>query len=116
MAHNELACIKQRLLSWGATYEIYKHDQLWAVVHKQAFTFFKCRFDIDVPGVEALEATGDFLDREYAFSRAGTPVARVSKQWFTWSDTYGVEIDDEDDVLILASTVVIDMCCHEDNK
>jgi uncharacterized protein YxjI len=109
----ELAFIKQKLLSWGATYEIYKHEKLWAVVHKEAFTFFKCRFEIDVPGAETLEATGDFLAHEYEFHRAGKPVAHVSKQWFTWSDTYGVNIDDEDDVLILASTVVIDMCCHE---
>ncbi len=30
------------------------------------------------------------------------------------SDTYGVEIaDGEDDILILASTVVIDMVCHD---
>ena len=31
--------------------------------------------------------------------------------------SYGVDIaDGEDDVLILASTVVIDMVCHGDNK
>jgi uncharacterized protein YxjI len=35
----------------------------------------------------------------------------------SWTDTYGVEIaDGEDDVLILASTVVIDMVCHGDQK
>jgi uncharacterized protein YxjI len=44
-------------------------------------------------------------------------VAQVSKQWFAWSDTYGVQISPgEDDVLILASTVVIDMACHGDHK
>lgn len=44
-------------------------------------------------------------------------VATVSKQWFAWTDTYGVEIaSGEDDVLILASTVVIDMACHEDQR
>ncbi len=44
-------------------------------------------------------------------------VAEVSKQWFTLADTYGVQISQgEDDVLILASTVVIDMACHGDHK
>jgi uncharacterized protein YxjI len=58
---------------------------------------------------------GDFLDREYAFERGGSEVARVSKRWFALTDTYGVEIaDGEDDVLILASSVVIDMICHSD--
>ena len=42
-------------------------------------------------------------------------VAEVSKRWFSWNDTYGVDVaDGEDDVLILASSVVIDMICHGD--
>ena len=33
------------------------------------------------------------------------------------SDTYGVDIvEGEDDILILASTVVIDMACHGDQQ
>jgi uncharacterized protein YxjI len=112
---NELVFIKQRLLSWGPTYEIYRGDQLNAVIKKELFTFFKCRFIVDVPGPDDLEAEGDFLDHEYEFSRDGNPVATVSKEWFSWSDTYGVDIaEDEDDILILASTVVIDMACHAD--
>src|SRR5215217_8104413 len=66
---NELAFIKQRLLSWGPTYEVYKDDQLYAVVKKELFSFFKCRFTVDVPGPDDLEAEGDFLDHEYVFNR-----------------------------------------------
>jgi uncharacterized protein YxjI len=114
---NELAFIKQRLLAWGPTYEIYRAGQLYAVVKKELFTFFNCRFSVDVPGPDDLEAAGDFLDHEYEFNRDGTPVAGVSKQWFSWSDTYGVDIAaGEDDILILASTVVIDMACHDEKK
>jgi uncharacterized protein YxjI len=41
----------------------------------------------------------------------------VSKRWFSWSDTYGVEVgDDEDPVLILASAVVIDLIAHPDKE
>ena len=50
------------------------------------------------------------------FERGGDTVATVSKRWFSWTDTYGVEIaEGEDDILILASTVVIDMACHEEH-
>ncbi len=115
MQGNELAFIRQKLLSWGPTYEIYREGELFAVVKKQLFTLFRCTFFIDVPGPDDLEATGNFLDHEYAFTRGGQTVASISKQWFTLADTYGVEIaEGEDDVLILASTVVIDMCCHGD--
>ena len=53
---NELAFIEQRLLSWGPTYEIYIGGRLHATVKKELFTFFKCRFTVDVPGPNDLEA------------------------------------------------------------
>jgi uncharacterized protein YxjI len=112
---HELAFIRQKLLSWGPTYEITRGNELLAVVKKQLFTLFRCKFTVDVPGPDDLEAQGSFLDMEYQFERGGRTVAEVSKRWFSWSDTYGVDIrDGEDDVLILASTVVIDMICHDD--
>jgi uncharacterized protein YxjI len=111
---NELAFIRQKLLAWGPTYEIYGRGQLRAVVKKAVFTFFRCSFSVDVPGPDDLEAVGDFTDHEYTFVRGGRTVATVSKRWFAWSDTYGVDVaEGEDDILILASTVVIDMACHE---
>jgi uncharacterized protein YxjI len=105
------------LLSWGPTYEIEAHGRLMAVVKKELFTLFRCKFTVDVPGPNDLEAQGDFLDHEYTFERQGHAAAQVSKRWFSWTDTYGVEIAaGEDDVLILASAVVIDMVCHQESK
>jgi uncharacterized protein YxjI len=44
-------------------------------------------------------------------------VASVSKRWLSWTDTYGIDVaDDEDPVLVLASAVVVDMACHADKK
>ncbi len=117
MQRNELAFIRQRLLSWGPTYEITRDGAIAAVVKKHLFTLFRCKFTVDVPGPDDLEAQGSFLDMEYTFTRGDQPVAEVSKRWFAWADTYGVDIrPGEDDVLILASTVVIDMVCHGDRK
>jgi uncharacterized protein YxjI len=117
MSGDELAFIKQKLLSWTAKYEIYRKGELYATVKKELFTFAHCRFSVDVPGPNDLEARGDFLDHDYTFSRNGQEVAYVSKKWFSLSDSYGVDIcEGEDDVLILASTVVIDMACHTDQQ
>ena len=117
MQGRELAFIRQKLLAWGPTYEIYRDNGLFAVVKKELFTFFQCRFTVDVPGPDDLEAKGNFTDHEYEFRRQSGLRATVSKRWFAWSDTYGVDIaDGEDDILILASTVVIDMACHGDHQ
>jgi uncharacterized protein YxjI len=114
MDGNELAFIRQRLLAWGPTYEILRDDRVIATVKKRLFTLFKCRFEVDVPGPNDIEARGDFLDHEYAFERGSETVATVSKRWFSWTDTYGVDVaSGEDEVLVLASAVVIDLVCHD---
>ena len=115
MQGNELAFISQKLLAWGKTYYIYRGGTVAAVVKKSIFTLFRCEFTVDVPGPNDLIAEGNFLDREYSFTRHGQPVAQVSKRWFRLTDTYGIDVaPGEDDVLILCSAVVIDLCCHGD--
>lgn len=114
---HELAYIKQKLLAWGPTYEVFRDGALAATVKKELFAFFHHRFEVDVPGPDDLEAEGDFMDQEYTFRRGDRVVATVSRRWFSFSDTYGIEVaDGEDDVLILASAVVIDQICHGDNN
>jgi uncharacterized protein YxjI len=117
MQGRELAHIRQRLMSWGKTYDIVR-DGRTTTVRKHLFTFLSCTFEVDVPGPDDLEASGDLLDMEYQFRRLdGDVVASVSKRWFAFSDTYGVRIaEGVDPVIILASAVVIDLCCHGDGR
>ena len=115
MTGSELLHIRQRVLSWGPTYEVCRGDAIIAVVRQHLFTFLQCRFTVDVEGPDDLIGTGDFLDHEYRLTRHNRTVARISKKWFTLTDTYGVDIEEgEDDVLLLAATVVIDMACHDE--
>ena len=114
---NEIAYIRQKLVSFGATYEIFRGAEHAATVKKEVFTFFQCTFHIHLDAQGEMEAVGNLSDHEYEFRRNGEWVAQVSKEWFTMADTYGVDIaDGEDPVLILASTVVIDLCCHGDRR
>lgn len=115
MAGNELARIEQKLLSWGPTYEIYRGGQQVATVKKSLFTLFRSRFSVDVPGPDDLEAQGDFLDHEYTFTRGSQTVATVSKRWLSIRDTYAIDIaQGEDDILLLACAVVVDMASHKE--
>lgn len=117
MDGNELATLHRRLLSLSQTYEINRGGHT-TTVYKHLFTLFSCKFTVDVPGPDDLTARGNLFDMEYAFQDAsGKTVAEVSKRWFSLQDTYGVEIaDGHDDVLILCAAVVIDLCCHADGK
>jgi uncharacterized protein YxjI len=111
----ELAFIRERLIALTPSYEILRDGDVVAVVKKDLINVFRCGFTVDVPGPDDLEAQGSLLDHEYTFTRGSRTVATVSKRWFAFTDTYGVEVaDGEDPVLILSSAVVIDMVCHAD--
>ena len=113
----ELARIEKKLLSWGTTYEVYRGGRQVATVKKSLFSFLHCTFTVDVPGPGDLEARGDFLDHEYTFTCGDDVVARVSKKWFSWRETYGIDIrEGEDEVLLLACAVVIERSCHDEEE
>lgn len=110
----ELAYISQKMLSFKPRYEIYHHGQLFAEVSKE-FSWFNKQFTLDVPGPNDYSIRGSFWDHEYTFERNGGVVAQVSKAYFAWSDTYGVDIvESEDDVSILCAVIVIDQVLDDE--
>ena len=116
MDGRELCKIQERMLRVRDSMEIEGPDgNRIAMVHKAMITPLRERWVIDVEGGQDLHAQGNFVDHEYTIERDGTRVAEVSKRWFRVRDTYGVEVaPDENDILILAATAVIDNMAHPD--
>ncbi len=115
MQGRELARIEQKLISFKKRYQVYREGQMAAEVVKE-ITFFKDKYTVDIPGPNDYTVQGNFWDHEYAFLRKGREVAHVSKQFFTFTDSYGIHIvDGEDDILILATAVVIDLVNHAEH-
>ena len=116
MQRRELVRIEQKIISLVKKYEILRDGRRVATIKKKPFTFFRDAFEMEDAAAGDLDAQGDFFDHEYVFTRDGRTVATVSKKFFSWTDTYGVDIaPGEDDVLLLAATVVIDLCCHDED-
>jgi uncharacterized protein YxjI len=112
----EEAAISQKLLSLQPTYEIFRKGSKFAEVTKE-FSWWKKKFTLDVPGPNDYAIEGSFWVREYTFTRGGREVARVSKKLLALTDTYTVDIvDGEDDVAILATCVVIDLVCDDEQS
>jgi uncharacterized protein YxjI len=105
---NELAVIQQKIISPSLIYEIYRDSEVYATMSKSFFTLIGHAFTVDILGADDLIIKGNFLGNKYTFKRASGVVATVSKKWAWLGDTYGVDIiPGEDDILILACTVVI---------
>jgi len=111
----ELIYIEQKLFKFLPEFNLYSGGKNIAKVKKE-FTFFKPRFNIE-SDLGSYRVEGDFLSHEFTIIKNDSVVVNVSKRWFSFSDTYGVEIDDsENQAFMLALVIVIDQVLHDDKN
>ena len=112
---NKLCRIKERLLSVRDTMVIEDpHGRDIAVIKKALIAPLRDRWTVNIRNGPDLSVVGNILDREYSIKQKGKKVAEVSRKWFRITDTYGVEIaEGQEDILILAVAVAIDMMTHD---
>ena len=111
----ELCYIEQRLFKFLPEYDIYIGGQHIANVKKK-FALLKNDFVITSPGANYY-VEGNLWAYDFNIFKDGVPVAGISKKFFSFTDTYGVDIDDDcDQLTLLALAIVIDMVCHDHNK
>ena len=116
MDGRELLKIQERMLHIKDSMEIEDPGgKRVAMVKKALITPLRERWIIKVEDGQDLHVEGNIVDHEYRIERDGANVAEVSMRWFRVRDTYGVEVaPGEDDILILASTAVLDTMAHPD--
>jgi len=110
----ELAKIQERMLRVKDTMEIEgPNGETLATIKKALITPLRERWTVNVGTGPDMEVQGNILDHEYTIESGGQKVAEVSKKWFRIADSYGVEVaPGQNDLLILAATVAVDMMAH----
>jgi uncharacterized protein YxjI len=84
---------------------------------KMRFTLGKPKFKIELANGELIQIKGDWIGYDFTFRRGARVIAVVSKAFFSYTDSYGVEVlPGEDVVLILCAVAIIDKCLHEGNS
>jgi len=111
----ELYRLSEKVIRVRESFDIVRGDKVVARVHNAIVDPLRERFDIEVPGGQPMTARGKIIWAEYTLTRADKVVAQITKR-FSWlaRDSYGVAVaPGEDDALILAIAVVIDMMVHQ---
>ena len=76
------------------------------LVIKENFSFLRLNFSILNSN---WRLQGDFLSHEYSIIDGNRPMMRLSKHWFTWGDSYELNIADPSEAIIcLCIAVVVD--------
>lgn len=89
------------------------NGETMATVRKALITPIRDRWTVKIGNGPDLEVRGNILHHEYVIGEESRKIAEVSKKWFRLRDAYGVAIEPgQNDVLLLAVTIVIDMMAH----
>ena len=114
MQENVLLTIRQKLFTFLPRFEIERNGMTIATIAKQ-FSFFKPSYVIEGT---PFSVEGDFFDHDYEIKRDGVNVAHIYKEWFTWGDSFVVNIynNNVDALLLLAVSIVIDCVMDANNN
>jgi uncharacterized protein YxjI len=108
MAGADVATIQERKMHVRDTMAIERDGKKIAEVHKR-LVGFRDRLKVDLEDGGELTVKGKLTDHEYTIKGEHGKVAEISKKWFRVRDTYGIDVEpDQDDALILAITVAVD--------
>ena len=112
---NELYKLKEKLLRIRDTMDILDAEgKTVATIKKALIAPLRDRWKVEVTNGSEMNVQGNILDHEYKIEAGKEKVAEVSKKWFRIRDTYGVEIEPEqDNALILAIIVAVDQMAHD---
>ncbi|MBO0775006.1 MAG: LURP-one-related family protein [Actinobacteria bacterium] len=111
-----VATVRKKLLAMRDTMEIERDGAVLATVRKAVFSPLRHRSTIDLADGGQLEAVGNIFDLEFEIRAGGRVLAQVSRAWFRFRDTYGVDVaPGVDAALMIAIAVCLDRI-HRDEQ
>ena len=110
----EVAYIHQKVLSLVPKYfiELSGREEVELKGH---ITLLKPHYTLETDGGK-WEIRGDFLGHEYEMKRGREVAATVTKKWFSWGDTYLLDVADDADVLTALGVMLAIDCIDSDTN
>ena len=90
-----IATVKQQVFTFLPKFDLYIGEQCVGTVCKE-FTFLRPSFTLDCKG---WRVEGSFMEWDYTIQDGPRTVASISKELFNWTDTYVIDVVEEQDAL-----------------
>jgi uncharacterized protein YxjI len=105
----EVGRVSRKLVALLATYEIALSSGVTAEVHQRFTGPFHPKWNVSVSGGQELEMSGNFMGHDFTLTANGQTVASVSKAWISLADSYGVDVvEGQNDLLILCAVLALE--------
>ena len=136
---NPIYHVETQFLKIRKKFTIIKDDQIIYHLKHRLFTFFTHYLDIFDPednqigsiikhisflvpklSIEFMNTNyiieGEIFAHEFTIYNNDKLAATISKKWFTWGDSYEIDVDDHEDIdLIVVIVIGIDRMLHSDS-
>jgi uncharacterized protein YxjI len=101
----EVAFIRQKVMSWLPRFFVEINGRVVCMIVKE-LTFFRQSYRVEgLPW----HLSGDFWAHEYSLTESGREIMRLSKKWFTWGDSYELDIaDPQNELMCLCIALAVD--------
>jgi uncharacterized protein YxjI len=114
---NVVATIRGKLVSLRSKMDVLRDGEVIATITKALFAPLRSKFKVEMAQGDDLRIDGSILDHEYTLRRGDDVIGQVSKRWFTFRDTYGIDVvPGEDEALVLAIAVALDEMAHDPDE
>lgn len=110
-ARDEVALITKKTFSFLPKFFVEVNGREIMTIKKE-LSFLKARYTIEAAGIEV---QGNWWDMNFQVYEHGEVVGQVSKEWFTWGDSYKVQIVKEEMETIMIALVVAIDCVKADH-
>lgn len=98
---NQVAVIESQILRWLGHYDIKTVGK--SITLKKEFTFLKPVYSIE--GIN-WRLQGDLMGYQYTVTEGSTLIMELRKHWFTWGDSYELNIPNPSDALLALCIVI----------
>lgn len=97
--------LKQAIISFLPCFYIYDKNEREIGSIQKNFSLFTPRFTVNVNG---WNVEGDFFGWEYTIKHRNNVIARISKELFNFTDTYTIDVKEENALEALLVVLAID--------
>ncbi|MEK8215263.1 LURP-one-related/scramblase family protein [Paenibacillus sp. FSL L8-0463] len=102
---DEVALITKKVFSFLPKFFVEVNGREVLTIKKE-FSFLKARYTIDSADIEV---HGNWWDMDFQVLQHGVVIGEVNKEWFTWGDSYKIQIlNEEMEAIMIAFVVAID--------